>query len=369
MATEQQVQQMLDMMQQQMAALTTLQTENAKLRTEVHNNNTSNQCKVKKPDRPTINGGLDDRDWALFMDSWIRYKTMVNLTDLGLTRMELRSACSEDVNKLLFEYVGSTALDTCSENQLLEHIKSVAVKSVHKEVHQVAFNKMIQNPGESVTNYVARLKAKAFLCGFEVTCTDHETPVTISYAEQMVAQRLVAGLSNQEHQRKVLAEASALVTLSDKVNRLHMLETTEESVTMLHKPPPSEASFHRPTPPSEASFHRSTYKKGKSGQKKFSTAIEGKCRWCGRTTHPGGKSMDRVNCPAKDANCSNCRRFGHFKEVCEQSKNAAADSDQQQCSPAIIEQTLPPLLPSTSSVSFSFGTQDFHQGQKHAENT
>ena len=77
---------------------------------------------------------------------------------------------------------------------------------------------MIQNPGESVTNYVARLKAKAFLCGFEVTCTNHETPVTISYAEQMVAQHLVAGLRNQEHQRKVLAEESALITLSDKVN-------------------------------------------------------------------------------------------------------------------------------------------------------
>ena len=65
---------------------------------------------------------------------------------------------------------------------------------------------MIQNPGESVTNYIARLKAKAFLCGFDVTHTDHEFPVTISYAEQMVVQRLVAVLSNQEHQRKALTE-------------------------------------------------------------------------------------------------------------------------------------------------------------------
>ena len=64
----------------------------------------------------------------------------------------------------------------------------------------------------------------------------------------MVAKRLVEGLSYQEHQRN-LAEASALVTLSDKVNRLHMLETTEESVTMLHK----------------VSFHRSSYKREKSG--------------------------------------------------------------------------------------------------------
>ena len=371
MATEQQVQSMLDLMQQQMTAFKALQDENARLRDEAaevasqeRNNapasapttpSNENHYKAKKPDRPKINGGLDDREWALFLDSWERYKVMVNVTDVASIRMELRAACSEDVNKLLFEYVGAPVLNASTENNLLQHIKDVAVKSVHKEVHQVAFNNMSQNIGEPVTNYVARLKAKAFLCGFEVTCTDHDQPTTISYAEQMVAQRLIAGLCNQEHQRKVLAEAPSLVTLSDKVNRLHMLETTEESVSMLHKSPPP--------PSSEAAIGRSVYKQGKSGPN-----VVTKCRWCGRTAHPQGKSMDRANCPAKNKECNNCHKTGHFGDVCEKARTDSADTNQPQPVVTDSDSSLT-SIPSAASVSFSFGAQDFRLGRKPNDHT
>ena len=364
MATEQQVQQMLDMMQQQMAAFTTLQAENARLREQtnevVHNNTADTQYKAKKPDRPTVNGGIDDREWALFIDSWTRYKTMVNVTELASIRMELRAACSDDVNKLLFEYVGSTVLDVCTEDDLLKHIKAVAVKSVHKEVHQVAFNMMVQNPGESVTNYVARLKAKAFLCDFEVTCTDgaHDVPISISYAEQMVAQRLVAGLSNQEHQRKILAEAPTLVSLSDKVARLHMLETTEQSVTLLHKPSPSEAAFQR-----------SGYKQGKtSSDDDAHSQPRPTCKWCGRTSHPAGKSMDRANYPAKLKEYNRCHKKGHFADVCVKSRTDAAGDQQQPPNDVVGDQPLA-AVPSAASMSFSFGAQDFRPGRKRNEET
>ena len=77
---------------------------------------------------------------------------MIKVVEADAIRLELRDACSEDVNKLLFEYVGTVELETCSEEQLLEHIKSVAVKSVHKEVHRMAFNTMSQDTGEAITN-------------------------------------------------------------------------------------------------------------------------------------------------------------------------------------------------------------------------
>ena len=49
----------------------------------------------------------------------------------------------------------------------------------------------------------------------------------------MVVQRLIAGLRNIDHQRKILAEAGTLTTLDAKVKRLQLLETTEESAGML----------------------------------------------------------------------------------------------------------------------------------------
>ena len=104
MATAEQVQQMIDLMKAQMEQVTKLQTENAELRNAMRDANegghASQTYKVKTPDRPVINSGLDDRDWALFEDTWSRYKVMLNIElDEARKRMELRAACSEEVNK------------------------------------------------------------------------------------------------------------------------------------------------------------------------------------------------------------------------------------------------------------------------------
>ena len=263
MANEAQVQQMLDLMKEQMDAIRTLQEDNTRLRTAtVPTNNQPTatpatpdatpvatvgdgpRYKTKRPDRPVINAGIDDREWALAKDSWVRYKQMCNLsdTDVNAIRLELRASCSEELNKQLFEYVGSTVLDTCTEEELLNHIKLVAVKTVHKEVHRQLFHSMVQDNGESATKFAGRLKAQAFLCNYEIPCKCCNPAVMQNYAEEEVAQRLVAGLRNQEHQRKLLSEAATLITLEQKINRLQVLEMTEESASTLNTPPPPPSS-------------------------------------------------------------------------------------------------------------------------------
>ena len=63
---------------------------------------------------------------------------------LMMMRLELRAACSTEVNKLLFEFVGPATLNTTTEDQLIGHIKAISVKVVHKEVHRMSFGKMAQ---------------------------------------------------------------------------------------------------------------------------------------------------------------------------------------------------------------------------------
>ena len=89
MATTEQVQTMLDLMQQQMTTLTQLQAENARLRDA----NTDTASKSKKPDRPIIDANLDDQEWLLFLDAWERYKEMLGLqpTDLNKIRNKTSS--------------------------------------------------------------------------------------------------------------------------------------------------------------------------------------------------------------------------------------------------------------------------------------
>lgn len=381
MASAEQMQQMLDLLNQQMQTMKDLQAENTRLRGDEANGNTNNgntgvteqtRWKSKKPDRPVVNTSIDDRDWAIFIDMWSRYKRMCNLSEasIDIIRLELRACCSAEVNKLLFEYVGAAVLDGCTEDQLLGHMKEVAVKTVHKEVHRLAFHSLSQDQGESVTQFVARLKSKAFLCQFEIDCTCCTPPVKQNYAEEEVSQRLVTGLCNQEHQRKVLDGAAVLTTLEEKIKRLQILEATEESAL----------TFHKPTPPSEAALVKSQYKAGKTAKLKSNLQSNvqqvnapPKCRWCGRMSHPGGKSMDRPNCPAYKKKCDKCDRKGHFADVCEKQTAAATESDLT--TEFAQEEQLQPLT-SDASVSFAFGAannsirnQDFWESRNLLEET
>ena len=352
MATEEQVQKLIGLVETQMTALTNLSNENAQLRVNAAAAAAATpqtvKSRSKRPDRPVINAGIDDREWELIREAWTRYKQMCEIddTDVVNIRLELRASCSAEVNKFLFEYVGTPTLNASSEEELLAHIKSVAVKTVHKEVHTLAFNAMKQEKGESITHFVGQLRSKAFLCGFEVECTSHTPPIKLSYAEKMIEQRLVAGLHNPEHQRRILSEAAALTTLEAKVKRLQVLEATEESAALLN-----------PTPPSHAAGARSSYKKSQTSP--VNTTPEPKCRNCGHPGHPGSKPIeDRRSCPARGKTCLKCKKKGHFFTVCENEAVEAAVTNVN----GEDEATRLEEIPSEASVSFSFGAesaQDF----------
>lgn len=224
------------------------------------------------------------------------------------------------------------------------------------------FDRLVQGE-ESVIKYVAKLKSKAFLCQFEVECTctgtSCNTVIRKSYAEDMIATRLVSGLRNQEHQRKILAEAATLTTLDAKIKHLQVLETTDVSTSALHTP----------APPSESAAAKSQYKKSKVATRgPIDRPIDSednnltKCRWCGKATHPNGKSLERINCPARNQTCFLCKKKGHLAVVCESSQAAAGSED---FTP--VHDTS--AIASESSVSFSFGAEeDFRPPRRRNSN-
>ena len=180
-----------------------------------------------RPKRPTVEAEIDDVEWGIFLDKWKIYKAIAELEDHEIC-MELRETCSTAVYKLLYQFVGSDELNRTdiTEIDMLAHIKGVAVKSVHKEVHRWNYNQMSQENDEKISKYVGRLKSQAGLCDFNVKCPCGES---ISYAEDMIGQRMVAGLTNAEHQSRIISEAESNKDLKSKVDRLITLETTDEA--------------------------------------------------------------------------------------------------------------------------------------------
>jgi hypothetical protein len=249
------------------------------------------------------------------------YKQIPKLRETQEIVLELRATCSQEVNKLLFEYVGAATLNSpaLEEEDLLSHIKSVAVKEIHREVHRINFGKHTQSSGESITHFAARLKAQASLCQFNVSCS---CQLKVSFAEEMVSQQLVAGLHNKDHQARLLGEANQLDTLKKKIDRLVSLETAAEATFKMH----------RSTSSSEAAAATSQYRrikkdqyvpkpKGKEAFNKFGTRF--KCRGCGQENHGQGKTKSRADCPANTKKCLGCGIIGHFQAVCRKSRARA----------------------------------------------
>ena len=154
---------------------------------------------------------------------------MCDFTNLAEIQNELRTACSPNVNRLLFQLLGSETLNIATEEQLLHQIQLVAVKGLHKEVHRHTFHNIRQQEGEGITHFLAKFQSQARLCKFTVKCTNGSCQQQVNNSEDMVAGQLVAGLLNMEHQVKILAEANILTTLEQKFHRLVSLETTDKA--------------------------------------------------------------------------------------------------------------------------------------------
>tara|TARA_B110001454_G_scaffold91069_1_gene86824 strand:- start:3949 stop:5256 length:1308 start_codon:yes stop_codon:yes gene_type:complete len=301
--------------------------------------NQKNNSKRGRPVRPTVDIDMDDVSWTVFLDSWSRFKRLAEFEESGdrlIICDELREACSAEVNKLLYEFVGADELN-CSaltEAKLLSHVKSVAVRTIHPDVHCWNFNGMTQAEGEAVTRFVGRLKSQASLCEFNMTCVCTRQ---VSFANFMVSQRLTSGLGNPDHQAKLLNEAKDLDTLDKKVQRLVSLESTEEAQGQIR-----QNTSHVGAVKSQYRKDQRTILNNQTNTRTFSSPKTNgiprrrinkrrRCRGCGKTGHGEGKSMAREDCPAYKHVCKKCGIENHFASVCEKRASrvsfAYADGD------------------------------------------
>jgi hypothetical protein len=313
----------LNMQQQQLA----MQEQMTQLMTKLLPTNhptESPQRQLHKPERPTIEADSSDNKWIIFTDAWVRYKDMGKLQDLNDIRNELRSSCSSSVNEMLFNFVGPEALKTATEDQLLQYIKSVAVKTVHPEVYRQQFFAMRQSDGESITCFISRLKSQAMLCDFKRKCDcDDRNCCTTSYSEDMIISQLIAGIYNASHQNRVLSEVSALKTLSQVIDRLLILESTARASS--HFQP--EDLFTSRITPVKSDYQKNKYASLRTpttpAARKTSNSVQPpKCRGCGRQRHTDRQSQ----CPAQGQKCHNCGKLNHFATVCMSSSSNAIQS-------------------------------------------
>ena len=265
---------------------------------------------VKKPDRPGIDLGSNEGQWAFFLDEWQEYKRRCRLGGSDIIS-ELKAACTIDLRREVFDFVGSAGLAIISESDLLDQIKKLAVKGKNKSVHRKEFYAMNQAPGQPVQAFVAKLKSKAVHCDYTFKCINGACGHQVnSYAEHMIADQMVVGCADTDIQQEVLAKDSQL---HDFQARLDLIQALEEG-----KRAKSELFGESTSTLASSQYQRQKVQgKIKTDGPPYNTTSKSRCTGCGSSEHGPGTGTPRAgNCPAWNKYCDFCNIRGHLSRVC-----------------------------------------------------
>ena len=258
---------------------------------------------LKKPDRPEVDLGISDAQWSFFNNEWDIYKKRAGLEGDDL-KLELRAACTVDLRRNLFDFIGEKGLSLCDEANLLKHIKQIAVEGKNPAVHRQEFYAITQSPDQPVTAFVGSLQAKAAHCCFNTKC---ECGKDASYTEDMVADQMIVGLYDKDVQAEVLSKDASLVSLKDKINYIGAIEEGKRATSSLGS--------------SSVAANKSQYKsqqcykpplRHKIGHSTPKQSPKQGCSGCGSHDHGSGTDRPRAKyCPHWQSICSKCGRRGH----------------------------------------------------------
>ena len=163
-----------------------------------------------------------------------------------------------------------------------------------------------QDENELFRNFVSRLKEAAIDCEFSVKCSKQGCG-SISYAEDMVRDQAVYGLSCSDTQARILAVDSTLLPLSEVITKAEAEEQAKLTQAKIMSPHRAGVSTRDAT----------AYKAGVH-DKQVDASLS--CNYCGVTGQGKRPSKDvrKEKCTAWGKTCKFCRKKGHVQSVCQQ---------------------------------------------------
>ena len=214
---------------------------------------------------------------------------------------------------LLVNYVSSEVYayieETIDYQQAITILRRAYVKPKNNIMARHLLSTRLQQPGESLEEFLKQLRQLAKDCNFEAV--DAKT-----YDEQMIRNAFIKGLESNNMRQRILEQED--ITLQRAFDLARSLHQAQEHVNQLCHVG-NLAATQELTSKEEQTDENST---AASATKN----VANKSNWffCGEPYHSRGR------CPAKEAECFNCQKKGHFSRVCRSRKtrrNSASTSD------------------------------------------
>ena len=278
-------------------------------------------AKMPQASRPVAHLDMTESKWKFFEAEWERYKRSTNQKD-AQCQDQLLDACTDDLREDLFKSLG-VSMKVKSENDLLTEIKKLAIKCQSQLVNRYALMNMTQESGEPATQFLARLRGQAALCGYEILCEGCNT--TLHYEQDIVSDQLVRGLASSEIQEELLARGSELTTQEKIIEFISAKESARISHDALSETQSSALSIG-----ALSQYQRQKRQARAKGQR------DSRCHGCGSSDH-GHTFQDRkAKCPVRGKRCPRCRGFGHLPEVvnCKSKEREPRDIGRGKVAPA-----------------------------------
>lgn len=163
------------------------------------------------------------------------------------------------------------------------------------------FHQRSQQPGESVNQFIAHLRALSEHCNFGA-----------NYRSRALRDRFVCGISSDSARRKLLSEAD--LTLDRALEIARSMEQADKDIESM-----TTKAYAAPVKVSSLGSNNATLDANVASLSSHATTERKPCRSCGSTQHL------RKQCPHLQSECYNCGRRGHLQNVCEQ-KGASSEA-------------------------------------------
>ena len=120
---------------------------------------------------PLLKADCTKPQFRKFKIDWKIHKQIIQLP-VDQIAAHLYHSCDSEVQNSLIH--STDDIFTLSEQEIMELLESIVTKQANPSVHRLAFCKMLQSEGESIKDFVVRLKASARDCEFECPNCKHD---------------------------------------------------------------------------------------------------------------------------------------------------------------------------------------------------
>ena len=130
----------------------------------------THQTQAERVKRPilTLSGKmLDPEEYEHFVYTFRQFKNRLGDDQDGATL--LRECLGVDVSRILYSNFGA-ALGSFTEEQILTNITKHCVNQQTIQAHTTELHRQKQEPGQTVSSFLASLKSKARQCDLRVQC-------------------------------------------------------------------------------------------------------------------------------------------------------------------------------------------------------